>query len=131
MGDSKLVDVKISSSLNYLLWDDIFNVTDSEYFVFFLKAGCPGCNSVKPLLIQYDRFTKLHPSSPPLYAVHRSMNDNFNKKSEENAIGVSSSDELSLLAVPRVLHIKNGVVVALYSNLTTTSITTLFEDLMK
>jgi len=131
LGDSKLVDVKISSSLNYLLWDDIFNVTDSEYFVFFLKAGCPGCNSVKPLLIQYDRFTKLHPSSPPLYAVHRSMNDNFNKKSEENAIGVSSSDELSLLAVPRVLHIKNGVVVALYSNLTTTSITTLFEDLMK
>ncbi len=133
LGDSKLVDVKISGSFNYLLWDDIFNVSDSEYFVFFLRTGCPGCNAVKPLLIQYDRYTKLHPSSTPIYAVHRSMNENFDKNSpgEEVAMGVSSSDVLSLYKVPRVLHIKDGVVIALYGNLTTTTITTFFESLMK
>lgn len=130
-GDSKSVEVRITGSFDYILWDDIFKVTDSEYYVFFLKTGCPGCNAVKPLLIQYHRYTKLSSFSAPIYAVHRSMNGNFMRTDKETAVGVSNSNDLSLSAVPRVLHIKDGVVVALYSNLTTPSITTLFEDLMK
>ena len=130
-GDSKLVEVRIKGSFNYILWDDVFNKTDSEYYVFFLKTGCPGCNSVKPILIQYDHYTKLNPSSVPLYAVHRSMNSNFNTSGEENTIGVSSIGELSITAVPRVLHIKDGVVVAAYSTITTITIKTVFENLMK
>ncbi|HKM29786.1 MAG TPA: hypothetical protein VJZ51_03425 [Bacilli bacterium] len=130
-GDSKLVEVRISGSFNYILLDNLFDISTSEYYVFFLKTGCSGCNAAKPTLIKYDQYTKLNSSAIPLYAVHRSMNGAFNTTGEENTIGVYNANDLSLTTVPRVLHIKNGVVIEEYSPSTTTTIIQLFENLMK
>ena len=127
---SKEVEVNIKGSFNYILKDNVFDITDEVYYVFFLKTGCPGCNSVKPTLIKYNNYCKLTEATP-IYAVHRSMNSSFNTSGEENTIGVSQVEDLSITSVPRVLLIKNGVVTAAYNLTAETNILTIFEDLMK
>lgn len=111
----------ITSIFNYIELEDLFNMPEESYYVFFLKDGCPYCNSLKPALQKYTNFHKIYNSEDnyPMYAAHRSHNSTLDiYGTPENFVGVSSLDDLKLGFYPRVVLIQNGVITKLYDTKT-------------
>ena len=108
----------IKSEFNYITVDQIFDQKEEAYYVFFLRDGCSGCNSVKPTLLKYSKYYEQYDSSEnyPIYAIHRSMNT-FNFFGEpEVFVGAKEYTEIKLGYYPRVVLIKNHEIVELYKN---------------
>lgn len=120
----KTVNLYVISQFNYIDVENIFEVTDDKYYVFFLKDGCPYCNSVKPTLLEYSKnyLEYTMQENYPIYAVHRSHNYNFKTNglrvnivgSADNLIGVDTYTDIKFTGYPRVVLIENGVITKAY-----------------
>lgn len=119
--ESYSVTLIVTSIFNYIDLQDLFNIPEESYYVFFLKDGCPYCNSLKPSLQKYTKFHKVYNTDDnyPMYAAHRSHNSTIDiYDTQENFIGVSSLDDLKLGYYPRVVLIQNGVITKVYDTKT-------------
>lgn len=114
----KTINIDITSELNYIDVTQIFNQNHNEYYVFFLRDGCSGCNAVKPMLKTYTKNYLNYDSEEnyPLYAIHRSQVKVSIFGNPENFVGVSKYEDIKLGYFPRVVLIKNGVIVEVYTN---------------
>lgn len=123
----------ITSAFNYISINDLFNMPDEKYYVFFLRDGCSGCNYAKPTLLEYTKNYTSYSSnlSYPLYAVHRSQHSADIYAETDNIIGVSSLEELKISAFPRVILIENGVITELYTNKLNPDIVEYFSSISK
>lgn len=129
--DEKTVNLNIVSELNYIDATQIFDQEHDAYYVFFLKDGCSGCNAVKPMLKIYTKNYLNYESEEnyPLYAVHRSQVKVNIFGNPENFIGVTKYEDIKLGYFPRVVLIKNGVIVDIYTN-SDGSINSHFKEIM-
>lgn len=116
--EEKIINIDIISELNYIDIKQIFDQGHDEYYVFFLRDGCSGCNAVKPMLKTYTKNYLNYDSEEnyPLYAVHRSQVKANIFGNPENFIGVTKYEDIKLGFFPRVVLIKNGVIVDVYTN---------------
>ena len=110
----------------------MFDQKEDAYYVFWLKDGCPGCNSVKPTLLKYaQEYMNLDKEKAyPIYAVHRSQNSGNYFGTPEVFIGVDNIEDFKLGYYPRVFLIENGVITVVYGNVGV-AILPYFNELLK
>lgn len=87
-----------------------FTQKEKEYYVYFYKEGCPGCEKVKDLVFKQAKNTSL-----PLYFINeKDVGDLLNRTENRNHSNYDarSFSEIKIYGFPTIVLINNGRVIA-------------------
>jgi len=87
-----------------------FTQKEKEYYVYFYKEGCPGCEKVKDLVFKQAKNTTL-----PLYFINeKDVGDLLLRTNDENHSNYDARafNEIRIYGFPTIILINNGRVIA-------------------